>query len=186
MPKGMVIIALLTLFSPSVFGQQETVPLTEAEKENAQNLAKWLNEMYEHGIRQDADTLFISAEVQNLLSNPEMMAFMFPQEYTWGHAIALMEKMELKKAFWFLLNLYPENRELVVQTLLKYDSLVEMDKVLTSVFYTYAMIDPSVCKIENGKPQIIRPDLVEEGLSNLKEMIQYIRYYRARNEEEKQ
>lgn len=182
MVKGLIIGALLTLFSPSVFGQQDAVPMTEAEKENARNLAKWLNELYEHGIRQDADTLFISAEVQNLLANPEMMAFMFPEEYTWGSAVALMDKMELKKAFWVLLNLYPDNRELVVQTLLKYDSLVEMDKVLTSVFYTYAMIDPRVCRIENGKPQIIRPDLVEEGLSNLKEVIQYVRYFRAQNE----
>lgn len=169
---------LLTLFPLTVFGQQTAGPMTEAERENAVKMGEWLANLYEHGIRAEEDTLFISAEVRNILANDELMQFMFPGEYTWASAVYLMEKMELKKAFWFLLNLYPENRELVVQTLLKYDSIIEIDKVLTSVFYTYAMIDPEVCKIENGKPEIIRPDLVEEGLSNLKEIIQYIRYFR--------
>lgn len=174
---------LLTLFPLTVFGQQTASPMTEAEKEKALKVGEWIGNLYEHGIRAEDDTLFVSAEVRNLLANDELMKFMYPEEYTWSSATFLMEKMELKKAFWFLLNLYPDNRELVVQTLLKYDSIIEMDKVLTSVFYTYAMIDPRVCKIENGTPKIIRPDLVEEGLTNLKEMIQYIRYFRAQTGE---
>ena len=155
------------------------------EVENAKATVEWIQNMYEHGIRKDADTLFISTEVQNLIANEKLMEFMFPEEYTWERAVFLLNKMELKKAFWFLLNLYPTNKELVLRTFLKYDTLVNMDKVLVSVYYTYAMVDPKVCKIENGKPNIVRPDLVEEGLANLKEVISQIAYYRPQVRKEK-
>jgi hypothetical protein len=89
--------------------------------------------------------------------------------------------MELKKAFWQMINLYQDDtsrRNLVVGSFILYDSLMDMDKVLLNTFYTYAFADPAVCRIKNGKPDIFRPDLLEKKLRITREIIGYIWYYR--------
>ena len=89
--------------------------------------------------------------------------------------------MELKKGFWYLINLYiidTTNKDLVVQSLVPFDRMLDMQKVLTSTFYTYALLDPKVCTYKNGKPVITRPDIVEMRFNKLKEIISYIIYFR--------
>ena len=156
-------------------GQSGNTELSEKTKSQI----KWAANIYEHGVRQDADSLFISAEVHRILSNPELKAFLYPETYSWESTIYLLEKMELKKAFWFLINLYPQNKEMVMKTILRYDKILKMDKALISSLYTYAMLDPRVCDFANGKPTVKRPDLLEESLGNVKEMVDYVTYYRT-------
>ena len=86
--------------------------------------------------------------------------------------------MEIKKAFWYFINLYPEDHDLVMQSVLHYDNLFEVDHVLLAAFYTYAFADPEVCRIEEGKPVISRPDLIEEKLHTVREMIEKVTKYR--------
>jgi hypothetical protein len=69
---------------------------------------------------------------------------------------------------------------MVMGTLVLYDSLVEMDKLLINAYYTYAFTDPRVCRIYKGKPDIFRPDLLENNLMVTKEIINNIRMYRQR------
>lgn len=140
---------------------------------------EWVSSLYEHGIRNDGDTLFVSNEVQEILENDELRNFVFPENYTWVTTAFLLNKMELKKAFWFMINLYPDNKELVMKAILSYDAVFKMDEVLLSAFYTYAMIDPSVCVLENGRPKIKRPDIAEIKLTYVNEMINYINHYRG-------
>jgi hypothetical protein len=167
-----------------VIGQSSNQVGDKLHSEQSKNIMKWISNLYEHGIRTDEDSLFISAEIQNILANEELKSFMYPKKYTWESTVTLLNKMELKQAFWFLINLYPDNRELVMKTILRYDTLFKMDEVLVSTYYTYSMIDPKVCQIVDGKPNVIRPDLVEEGLMNLKEMVDYVIYYRSIVKEE--
>ena len=69
---------------------------------------------------------------------------------------------------------------MVIGTLVLYDSLVEMDKLLINAYYTYAFTDPRVCRVKNGKPDIFRPDLLEKNLMVTKEIINNVRMYRQR------
>ena len=89
--------------------------------------------------------------------------------------------MELKKGFWYLINLYAAdtaNKKLVIDALVPFEQMMDMEKVMVSTFYTYALLDPKVCNISNGKPVIKRPDIVEKEFGQLKEIIAYIDYYR--------
>jgi hypothetical protein len=92
-----------------------------------------------------------------------------------------MQNMELKKAFWHMINLYQDdtaNRPYVLGTMALYDSLIDMDKALLASFYTYAFADPRVCRVVDGKPEIYRPDLLEKGLRATHEIAKHIWYYR--------
>jgi len=150
-------------------------PLTGKDKE----IVKWVGTLYEQGIQMDKDSLILSVEVQQLLVDEDLRSALYPKEYTWPTALTYLNAMELKKAFWFLINLYPDNKELVMRTILAYDELFEMDYALLGAFYTYSMIDPSVCHLEEGVPVITRPDIVEAKLASVKEMVGYIQGYRA-------
>ena len=93
--------------------------------------------------------------------------------------------MELKKAFWHLINLYrvdTVNRHLVVGSFIAYDSLMDMTKILLSTFYTYAFTDPECSRMKDGHPDIHRPDIMESKLRSTKEIIGYIWEYRKRKE----
>jgi|TARA_B110000914_G_C15393394_1_gene413607 hypothetical protein len=62
---------------------------------------------------------------------------------------------------------------------------IPSDELVTAAFYTYAFFDPKITKIENGKPNIYRPDLFEEYLRRAKEIAGYIAYFRDGNAEQK-
>ena len=76
-----------------------------------------------------------------------------------------------------MLNLYQTdtvNRNMVVGTFILYDSLMDMDKIILNTFYTYAFTDPQSCRINNNKPDIFRPDILEQKLRITKEIVGYI------------
>jgi hypothetical protein len=101
--------------------------------------------------------------------------------YNWPQAVELVRTLELKKAFWHMLNIYEtdaDNRSYVLGAFVAYDSLMKMDKILLSTFYTYAFADPRVSRVKNNKPDIFRPDILERKLAILKEIITQIWYYR--------
>ena len=61
---------------------------------------------------------------------------------------------------------------------MKYDEILPMDKVMLSSFYTYSFADPRVCRVKNGKPDIFRPDLLQDLLATTREIVSNIVYYR--------
>lgn len=56
-----------------------------------------------------------------------------------------------------------------------------MDEVMTKTFNTYCYADSETCTITDGKPEIIRPDIMETKLIIVKEIIQYIHAYREQS-----
>ncbi|HEY9341884.1 MAG TPA: hypothetical protein VIQ23_09900, partial [Hanamia sp.] len=106
----------------------------------------------------------------------------YPEIYTWPVAIQTLKEMDLKKAFWHIINLYKTDtvhKELALQTFVVYDSLIDMQKILINTFYTYALTDPQVCVFKNGKPEIVHPDILEAKFNKVKEIVNYIDYYRS-------
>ncbi len=106
----------------------------------------------------------------------------YPANYSWTQVVRLMNAMELKKAFWFMINIYKNDettRKVAIQTLVSYDRLIDMEKVLTNSFYTYALVDPEIASITNGRPTVKNPTVLEKKFNTLKEIIGIILYNRT-------
>ena len=143
-----------------------------------------LQELYEPGISMNKDSMHISAESKKVMQNANYRALIFPDAYTWQSARQFLTQLDFKKGFWYLIKLYAAdtaNRPLVIQTILAYEKAFEINKVLTSTFYTYALLDPKVCVFKNDKIKITRPDILEGSFNKLKEMTNYIANYQKKN-----
>lgn len=69
-----------------------------------------------------------------------------------------------------MINLYERDsifKEPVIEIFVNIDQVMDMEKILVSTFYTYAILDPLVCELVNNKPIILRPDIVENKLSEV-------------------
>lgn len=182
--KKYLLIVVLGFLPVIVFSQNKTdkQPINPALLEAARSFS--IEDLYEMGVRKDNDSLYISEESARAHSDLEYRKILYPEIYTWEKALTLIATIELKKAFWHLINLYPkdqESKEFSVRIILGYDSLFDMEKAITSTFYTYAFMDPEVGSIKDGKIDISRPDILEEKLHVVKEMVTYIRAYRQQN-----
>jgi hypothetical protein len=74
---------------------------------------------------------------------------------------------------------------MVVRSILAYEKLFKMDKILVNTFYTYCFIDPEVNTIDGGITEVVHPDILEAKLRNVKEIVGYIQTYRKQQEVEK-
>jgi len=141
----------------------------------------WEKDFLDGGIVMGKDSFHIGDEAKRLLADAQYRTATYPASYNWPEALQLLQAMELKKAFWHFINLYrtdPPHKELVLQTFVKYDSLVDMEKILVNTFYTYALTDPQICSFKNGKPVIDHPDILEAKLNTTREIIAIVKYNR--------
>lgn len=181
MKKGVFIICMVMGYLQSI-GQVPTHTPTDASVEHKKEILIWLHDLYNFGIDTKDDSLLVISDIHQLINDADLRAVIYPEKYEWPIALALMEKMQLKKAFWHFINLYrdPAHQELVMKVILKYDTIFQMDRALLSSFYTYSMLDPDVVVIsENGQVEIRRPDIAEDKLSTLQDMVNYIVQYRG-------
>jgi hypothetical protein len=179
----------LSLFFITVTGwlaglSQSSLPMKiDTSRESVAYWNKWNNDLYDIGVNTKKDSFFVKEEVIKLLKDSAYRSQLYPAQYEWAATVNLLQKMELKKAFWYMINLYQtdaQHRDIIIGTFALYDSLMEMDKILISTFYTYAFPDPRVCRIVNGKPEIYRPDILEKGLRTTKEIAGYLWAYREK------
>lgn len=141
----------------------------------------WEKDFLDIGFSLDRDSLHLNEEAKRLLLDSQYRKRTYPVQYNWPEAIGLMNKMELKKAFYHLINLYRTDtvhKEMVLQTFVLYDSLVDMEKILVNSFYTYALTDPQISILKNGKPVVMHPEILEAILETVKEMIEIIKFNR--------
>lgn len=178
-----LLLSCLSLLSQSPL--QTTNGDKSISKEDIVTTLNTLKSLSEKGITMSGDSVVTSKEFRKLLNNEQYRSTFYPNIYTWEETIYSIKNKELKKTFWFLINIYPtseQNKELVLKSVLTYDQLVKMDEVLLNTFYTYIFADPTVNIITDRKPEIVRPDILEAKLNNVKEMITYIRFYRKQKE----
>ena len=175
--KNILLIIFLCCAGLIGKSQDSTIMNKAAALEKEKFWQNWLKDMYEVGVEQMNDSLKISDEVKKIVIDKEYQKILYPSTYTIPGAGALMKNMEIKKAMWYLINIYGKSEEynkVVMNIILPFEQGLEMDKVLVSTFYTYALVDPQIGSVANGKVQITRPDLLEQKFNNLKEMIAYI------------
>ena len=59
----------------------------------------------------------------------------------------------------------------MIQYVFAFDEILPVDEILLASFYTYAFFDPNITKLDNGKPDVYRPDIFEEYFRRTKEII---------------
>lgn len=165
-------------------GQIDTLAMFGVTHQQEAEYRKWLDNLYEVGVKVEGDSIYITEETRRVASDSTYRLLIYPQRYDWTAANALFKQMQYKIAFWYLINIYysdVDQRENVLKYVLTLEEVFAMDKVLISVFYTYGLLDPEVADIVNGKPNIHHPEIVEQKLASVKEMVQYIMAYREQN-----
>ena len=181
--KPVIFFLVLTLiFCKETLAQKEVSLKKDTSSPAIKFLKDWEKEFLTAGVSIEKDSLQMSEEAKKLMLDSGYRKSTYPAIYNWPGAIGLMKKMELKKAFWHLMNLYrtdTSRKELILQTFVLYDSLVDMQKTLVNSFYTYSMTDPEISIFKNGKPNIIHPDILEEKFNKMKEITSFILYYRS-------
>ena len=149
--------------------------------ENGKYWSAWLQDLYDVGVVMEKDSIKINDEARKIIIDSNYRKLIYPPAYTWQAAVILLKQMELKKGFWYLFNLYiidTLNRKLVIESIVSFEKIMDLEKIMTSTFYTYAMLDPQICNYNNGKLIITRPDIVEKKFNTLKEIINYISIYK--------
>lgn len=171
-----------------IFGQNNSVSSSDSislSKEQLSQTLDMLRNLNTKGIDMLKDSIVVSEEFNKLLNDEVYRTSIYPKTYSWEQTIHYIETKELKKAFWYLINLYPistKNKELVIKSIITYDAIFQMDKVLINTFYTYAFTDPESSIIIENKPEITRPDILESKLRTVNELVQYIHKYRKQKD----
>ncbi len=159
---------------------------TEAQlamlKKQEVEINAWVEELQTPGVRIEGSTMVFSKEAQKLIKDEAYRASCYAEAgYTFRDVQLSLTANEIQKAFWQMINLYPSHKEDVLKYIYAYDNVFETDKVVTAAFYTYGFFDPAITKIENGKPDVYRPDLFEGHLKSTREIVSYILYFRKQN-----
>lgn len=181
--KLFITLILFSIYS-LVFGQNNHVGSIDSitiSKEQLSQTLDMLKDLNIKGIDVSKDSLIVSEEFIRLLNDTVFRKSIYPTNYTWEQTIEYIKTKELKEALWYLINLYPtsdKNKELVIKSVIAYDGLLKMDKVLINTFYTYAFTDPESSIMVNNTPEITKPDILERKLETVKELILYIYNYR--------
>ena len=181
-----VIITLFCFAASKGNCQTATTPSVYTPTQEEFSIA-WLKDLYEPGVTMQADSLVINKEAEHLLNDAAYRQTMYPATYTWEAAASFIQKQEIKKAVWYFINLYlqnDQNKEKVIKSLLVYDKVFKMEKVLMSSFYTYSLTDPEIGKIENGHSEITAPHIMERKLNALKAMLFYLHKYKLEGRKE--
>ena len=184
--KIIVLVICLITFNFSVVAQEipdETPIVITAEQaqllqKNEEVIKEWIEELQTPGVVASGDQITFSKEARRLINEPIYRNEVYKDVYTYDHVKVSLASGEYIKAIWQLLNMYPENKEHILQYIYAYDKVIPSDKLVVNAFYTYAFFDPKITTIENGKPTIYRPDIFEEYLRRTKEIVSYINYFR--------
>ncbi len=180
MKKFYTLILVCSFFSQGM-SQSSNASFPNYTLEHEAAAKKWVDNIYEIGFDINGDSIKVTEEAKLILQNEDYKQLVYPKEYTWDYALALMKKSALKPAFWYLTNIYytfPEHRELVLQTLVPFDQILEMDRALIASYYTYIPFDPEVTTTTDGKAKFKRPDIAEAKLVATKEIVEHILHYR--------
>lgn len=81
----------------------------------------------------------------------------YPDKYTFEKADEFLKKNEFDKAIWFYINLFPENKNQVIEivkTFAAKNDTIEISKFIKNTFALYGINDPSIISFKNGTPNM--------------------------------
>ncbi|MBW2939024.1 hypothetical protein KXJ69_12980 [Aureisphaera sp. CAU 1614] len=166
---------------------ETTIPAEDAIVllENEENYKIWLEALEEPGVKVEGNTMSFSFEAKKLIADVSYRNSVYKSDYTFEDVAQSLKSMELQKAFWQMITMYPNHKQEVVNYIFAYDQVIPTDKVVSAAFYTYAFFDPQITEIVEGKPNVLRPDIFEAYLKNTNEIMHYIKYLREQGAIEK-
>jgi hypothetical protein len=179
-------IAFCSLAAMLVFESgfsQETEEQSQDYKDSV--IIGWIQELYTSDIFVEGDSTRYLLEKEKLLGDSVYRQLVYPETYTWPVAAELIQRQELKKAFWYFINLYRDdkkNKEMVLKCFLTYAKIFKMDEVIFNTFYTYCATDPQISEIKNGEAIIYAPHILEEKEDAMIEILAYMKQYREKND----
>lgn len=184
-----VIISMLLSFQGHAQQAEGTVTISRNDAlkiyDNEQKMKLWLEALVEPGVVVADGKMIFSKEAQKLIGNSAYRAAVFKDNYSFLDVQQSLSSLDLQKAYWQMINMYPQNKEHILRYVYAYDKIVPTDEIVTAAFYTYAFFDPNITSIKDGKPNVYRPDLFEEYLRRTKEIVAYIKYFRENEKETK-
>ena len=131
---------------------------------------KWLNKLTSKGVTSKNEEIVFDEEAIKLLKDKSYREKVY-REYTLYDVGLSFSEMDIKKAFWQIINIYPQKKDTLIQYVFAFDEILPVDEILLASFYTYAFFDPNITKLDNGKPDVYRPDIFEEYFRRTKEII---------------
>jgi len=131
---------------------------------------KWLNTLTSKGVTFKNEEIVFDEEAIKLLKDKSYREKVY-REYTLYDVGLSFSEMDIKKAFWQIINIYPQKKDTLIQYVFAFDEILPVDEILLASFYTYAFFDPNITKLDNGKPDVYRPDIFEEYFRRTKEII---------------
>ena len=131
---------------------------------------KWLNTLTSKGVTSKNEEIVFDEEAIKLLQDKSYREKVY-REYTLYDVGLSFSEMDIKKAFWQIINIYPQKKDTLIQYVFAFDEILPVDEILLASFYTYAFFDPNITKLDNGKPDVYRPDIFEEYFRRTKEII---------------
>lgn len=180
-----LIMACVSVISKDSFGQtsDKHIMFDSASKDSV--VLAWLQNLYEEGVKVEGDSVTVSAETTRLLTDEPYRLVMYPKTYKWEGVVFFIQRQDIKRACWFMLNLYldnDKNKELALSSLMTYDKLLRMDKILTNTFYTYVLADPEIGNLADGRFKVTAPHIMEKKLNALREILFYLDKYGPKKE----
>ena len=131
---------------------------------------KWLNTLTSKGVTTKNEEIVFDEEAIKLLKDKSYREKVY-REYTLYDVGLSFSEMDIKKAFWQIINIYPQKKDTLIKYVFAFDEILPVDEILLASFYTYAFFDPNITKLDNGKPDVYRPDIFEEYFRRTKEII---------------
>ena len=131
---------------------------------------KWLNTLTSKGVTSKNEEIVFDEEAIKLLQDKSYREKVY-REYTLYDVGLSFSEMDIKKAFWQIINIYPQKKDTLIKYVFAFDQILPVDEILLASFYTYAFFDPNITKLDNGKPDVYRPDIFEEYFRRTKEII---------------
>jgi hypothetical protein len=152
--------------------------ITSAQQDSAQQKAKvqltaWYNNLYERGVRMEGDTIIVSEEAMLAATDASWRKVLYPEQYTWQLTSTLIEGKHIKKALWYMINLYyhQDHPDLATDVLTSMESSINLSAAMAASFYTFIFFDPEVGHFENHQPVIDHPDVMEGKLNAVRQLL---------------
>ena len=180
---------LLSMICAPSFSQNQLQPVIKDSISGDSTILVWLKNLNEEGVTVIGDSVIMNAETIRLLTDSQYRQIIYPQTYTWENVVHFIKIQELRKAFWYLINLYLVNdkyKEMAVKSFLVYDRIFKLDKILVNTFYTYILTDPEIGTIVMGHSKITAPHIMEKKLNAVKEILFYLDKYKPKDRKEEQ
>src|SRR3954469_14259662 len=66
----------------------------------------WVNDLYEMGVQITNHSIRMNEEAKKVVRDSNYRKIIYPELYCWPTTLWLLRNMELKKACWYMINLY--------------------------------------------------------------------------------